>query len=419
MKLIYKKLIDFGLSPLFAEYLSVALMIIFIVIICLIANFITKKIVIRFITHIVNNNKYQWDNILLEKKVFHKLSHIVPAIIIYYFAEAFTYQALIEKGAITYIIIVVLSLIGSLLNAVHDIYQTFEISKVQPIKGYIQVVKIIVYVLGIILVIANLIGENPLIILSGLGALSAVLLLVFKDSLLGLVAGIQLTSNDMVRVGDWIEMPKYGADGDVIDLSLNTVKVQNFDKTITTIPSYALISDSFKNWRGMQVTGGRRIKRSIFVDTTSIAFCSEEKIEKLRNIHYLTDYIDTRQREIAEYNIKHHIDTSNQVNGRALTNVGLFRTYISNYLKNHPGIHKEMTTMVRQLAPNEHGLPIEIYAFSNDINWAVYESIQSDIFDHLFAIATEFDLRLFQNPTGNDFKAMSSLQPNKHEGELD
>ncbi|MER2119144.1 MAG: mechanosensitive ion channel domain-containing protein [Solibacillus sp.] len=419
MKLIYKKLIDFGLSPLFAEYLSVALMIIFIVIICLIANFITKKIVIRFITHIVNNNKYRWDNILLEKKVFHKLSHIVPAIIIYYFAEAFTYQALIEKGAITYIIIVVLSLIGSLLNAVHDIYQTFEISKVQPIKGYIQVVKIIVYVLGIILVIANLIGENPLIILSGLGALSAVLLLVFKDSLLGLVAGIQLTSNDMVRVGDWIEMPKYGADGDVIDLSLNTVKVQNFDKTITTIPSYALISDSFKNWRGMQVTGGRRIKRSIFVDTTSIAFCSEEKIEKLRNIHYLTDYIDTRQREIAEYNIKHHIDTSNQVNGRALTNVGLFRTYISNYLKNHPGIHKEMTTMVRQLAPNEHGLPIEIYAFSNDINWAVYESIQSDIFDHLFAIATEFDLRLFQNPTGNDFKAMSSLQPNKHEGELD
>lgn len=419
MNLIYKKLIEFGLSPLFAEYLSVALMIIFIVIICLIANFITKKIVIRFITHIVNNNKYQWDNILLEKKVFHKLSHIVPAIIIYYFAEAFTYEALIEKGAITYIIIVVLSLIGSLLNAVHDIYQTFEISKVQPIKGYIQVVKIIVYVLGIILVIANLIGENPLIILSGLGALSAVLLLVFKDSLLGLVAGIQLTSNDMVRVGDWIEMPKYGADGDVIDLSLNTVKVQNFDKTITTIPSYALISDSFKNWRGMQVTGGRRIKRSIFIDTTSIAFCSEEKIEKLRNIHYLTDYIDTRQREITEYNIKHRIDTSNQVNGRALTNVGLFRTYITYYLKNHPGIHKDMTTMVRQLAPSENGLPLEIYTFSNDINWAVYESIQSDIFDHLFAIASEFDLRLYQNPTGNDFKAMRSLQLNKNEGELD
>lgn len=392
-------------------------MIIFIVIICLIANFITKKIVIRFITHIVNNNKYQWDNILLEKKVFHKLSHIVPAIIIYYFAEAFTYQALIEKGAITYIIIVVLSLLGSLLNAVHDIYQTFEISKVQPIKGYIQVVKIIVYVLGIILVIANLIGENPLIILSGLGALSAVLLLVFKDSLLGLVAGIQLTSNDMVRVGDWIEMPKYGADGDVIDLSLNTVKVQNFDKTITTIPSYALISDSFKNWRGMQVTGGRRIKRSLFVDTTSIAFCSEEKIKQLRNIHYLKDYIDTRQQEITEYNSKHRIDTSNQVNGRALTNIGLFRTYISNYLKNHPGIHKDMTTMVRQLAPSENGLPIEIYAFSNDINWAVYESIQADIFDHLFAVATEFDLRLFQNPTGNDFKAMSSLQLNKNVGE--
>ncbi|BAK16561.1 small-conductance mechanosensitive channel [Solibacillus silvestris StLB046] len=417
MKLIYKKLIDFGVNPIVAEYLSVGIMIIFIVLLCLLANFITKKIVIRFITHIVNNNKYTWDNILLEKKVFHKLSHIVPAIIIYHFAEAFTYQDLIEKGAITYIIIVVISLLGSLLNAFHEIYLTYEISKVQPIKGYIQVAKIIVYVLGIILIIANLIGKNPLIILSGLGALSAVLLLVFKDSLLGLVAGIQLTSNDMVRVGDWIEMPKYGADGDVIDLSLNTVKVQNFDKTITTIPSYALISDSFKNWRGMQVTGGRRIKRSLFIDTTSIAFCSREQIEKLRNIHYLTDYIDTRQREITEYNIKHRIDTSNQVNGRALTNVGLFRTYISNYLKNHPGIHKEMTTMVRQLAPNEYGLPIEIYAFSNDINWAVYESIQSDIFDHLFAIASEFDLRLFQNPTGNDFKAMSSLHLNNHEGE--
>lgn len=413
MKFINNQLLSYGVDQKQADYLSVALMIIFIVLICVIANFITKKIVIRFITHIVNNNKYQWDNILLEKKVFHKLSHIVPAIIIYYFAPAFSFQHIIEKVAITYIIIVGLSLINSVLNAIHDIYQSFEISKTQPIKGYIQVVKIIVVVLGVILVIANLIGENPLIILSGLGALSAVLLLVFRDSLLGLVAGIQLTSNDMVRVGDWIEMPKYGADGDVIDLSLNTVKVQNFDKTITTIPSYALISDSFKNWRGMQATGGRRIKRSLFIDTTSISFCSEEMIEEYRNIHYLTDYIDTRQREIVEYNTKNNINTSNQVNGRALTNIGVFRMYISNYLKKHPGIHQDMTIMVRQLAPNEYGLPIEIYAFSNDVNWAVYESIQADIFDHLFAVAPQFGLRLFQNPTGNDFKAMQPTHFNK------
>lgn len=413
MNYINKQLIHYGVDPQFADYLSEALMIIFIVLICVIANFITKKIVIRFITHMVNKNKYQWDNILLEKKVFHKLSHIVPAVIIYYFAQAFSYQHLIEKAAITYILIVGLSLINSVLNAIQDIYQSFEISKTQPIKGYIQVVKIIVYVLGIILVIANLIGENPLIILSGLGALSAVLLLVFRDSLLGLVAGIQLTSNDMVRVGDWIEMPKYGADGDVIDLSLNTVKVQNFDKTITTIPSYALISDSFKNWRGMQVTGGRRIKRSLFIDTTSISFCSQEMIEEFRKIHYLSDYIDERQHEIAEYNIKNNINTSNQVNGRALTNIGVFRIYITSYLKNHPGIHQEMTAMVRQLAPSEHGLPIEIYAFSNDINWAVYESIQADIFDHLFAVAPQFGLRLFQNPTGNDLKAIQPAHLSK------
>ncbi len=418
MRFIYRQLIHYGVNPIVADYLSVALMIAFIVLICIIANFITKKIVIRFITHIVNNNKFKWDKIILEKKVFHRLSHVVPAIIIYYFARAFpTYEELIQKGAITYIILAGLSVLSSLLDAILDIYQSFEVSKARPIKGYIQVIKIIVFVLGIILVIANLIGESPLIILSGLGALSAVLLLVFKDSLLGLVAGVQLTSNDMVRVGDWIEMPKYGADGDVIDLSLNTVKVQNFDKTITTIPSYALISDSFKNWRGMQVTGGRRIKRSLFIDTTSISFCSKEMIEEFRDIHYLTDYIDTKQREIAEYNIKNRINMSNHVNGRALTNIGVFRAYISNYIKNHPGIHKEMTIMVRQLAPSETGLPIEIYAFSNDVNWAVYESIQSDIFDHLLAVAPEFGLRIFQNPTGNDLRVMNPSQLNKIKGD--
>ena len=203
--------------------------------------------------------------------------------------------------------------------------------------------------------------------LSGIGALSAVLMLVFRDSLLGLVAGIQLTANDMVRVGDWIEMPKYGADGDVIDISLNTVKVQNWDKTITMIPSYALISDSFKNWRGMQNSGGRRMKRSLFIDTTSITFCTAEMIDNLKNIHYLSDYLITREREIAEYNTRNEINQSNPVNGRALTNIGVFRAYISNYLQHHPGINQEMTLMVRQLAPSEHGLPIEIYGFTNDI----------------------------------------------------
>jgi miniconductance mechanosensitive channel len=217
------------------------------------------------------------------------------------------------------------------------------------------------------------------------------------------VAGVQLSSNDMVRVGDWIEMPKYNADGDVIDISLNTVKVRNFDKTITTIPSYALISDSFKNWRGMQSSGGRRIKRSINIDTSSIGFCTQDRIEEFRKIHFLADYITEKESEIEEYNSRNQIDKSNRVNGRQLTNIGVFRVYIQQYLKQHPKIHKEMTLIVRQLASGDNGLPLEIYAFTNDINWAAYETIQSDIFDHIFAVAPEFGLRVFQNPTGYDF----------------
>lgn len=330
---------------------------------------------------------------------------MVPAIIIYSFASTFpTYRLIIEKLAIAYIIIVGLVFIQSLLNACNDIYQTFEISKVKPIKGYIQIVNIIIMTVGFILVISNLLGKSPLILLSGIGALSAVLMLVFKDSLLGLVAGIQLTANDMVRVGDWIEMPKYGADGDVIDISLNTVKVQNFDKTITMIPSYALISDSFINWRGMQSSGGRRIKRSLYIDTSSIMLCSEEMIEKFIKVHYLSDYIIQKEREITEYNAHNGIDRNNPVNGRALTNIGVFRAYISNYLKNHHGINQNMSLIVRQLGHNEHGVPLEIYAFTNDVQWAVYESVQSDIFDHLFAVAPEFGLRVFQKPSGADLR---------------
>mgnify|MGYP001425909292 FL=1 len=231
-------------------------------------------------------------------------------------------------------------------------------------------------------------------------------MVIFKDSLLGLVAGVQLTTNDMVRVGDWIEMPKYHADGDVIEISLHTVKVRNWDRTITTIPSYALISDSFKNWRGMHSSGGRRIKRAIHIDTSSIRFCTEEMIEKFRKIHLLTDYINRKEKEIEEYNEKNGIDRSVLVNGRRMTNIGCFRAYVENYLKHHPHIHKEMTLMVRQLAPGEHGLPLEIYAFTAGTQWTFYESVQADIFDHIFAVAPEFGLRVFQNPTGYDLQRL-------------
>ncbi|TKC14742.1 mechanosensitive ion channel family protein [Robertmurraya kyonggiensis] len=414
MQFINNMLLDMELDPRLVEYLAIIIKILLIGLICIVANFISKKIVIRIITRIVTRSKVKWGPIILERQVFRKLSHIVPSIIIYSFASTFpTYETTIEKLAIAYTIIVGLVFLQSLLNALNDIYQTFEISKVKPIKGYIQVVNIIIMTIGFILVISNLIGKSPLILLSGIGALSAVVMLVFKDSLLGLVAGIQLTANDMVRVGDWIEMPKYGADGDVIDISLNTVKVQNFDKTITMLPSYALISDSFKNWRGMQSSGGRRIKRALYIDTSSITFCNEEMIEKFLKVHYLSDYIIQKEREITEYNAKNQINRDNPVNGRALTNIGVFRAYISHYLKNHDGINQNMGLIVRQLEHSEHGLPLEIYAFTKSVEWAVYESVQSDIFDHLFAVAPEFGLRVFQNPSGADLRNMVEESSNK------
>ncbi|RSK26096.1 mechanosensitive ion channel family protein [Bacillus sp. HMF5848] len=409
MEAIQSLLIGWDITPTIAKYLALSIMVLLIGIICIIANILSKKVVIRLITHYVTQSKFPRASIVLKRKVFDKLSHIVPAIIMYYFSATLpAYQMVIEKGAVTYILVVGLMVVSALLTTVNDIYQTYDISKIKPIKGYIQVVNIVVMILGGILVISNLMGENPLILLSGIGALSAVLMLVFRDSLLGLVAGIQLAANDMVRVGDWIEMPKYGANGNIIDISLNTVSVQNFDKTITSVPSYALISDSFINWRGMESSGGRRIKRSILIDTNSITLCTETMLEKYKQIHYLKDVITDTEKEIADYNTKFEKYEENRVNGRSLTNIGVFRTYINQYLKHHPGINQNMTLLVRQLPPSEHGLPIEIYAFTNDIKWDVYESIQSDIFDHLLAVVHEFELKVFQNPSGNDIKDLLS-----------
>ncbi|WP_458120503.1 mechanosensitive ion channel family protein [Paenibacillus sp. Z6-24] len=412
MGFIKQQLDSLGVNGLANIYTANIIMVLFIALLCILANFITKKIVLRTIIHIVNNNRYTWDKIVVEKRVFHNLSHLVPAIIIYFAASIFpAYQVLIEKAAMTYMIVITITVLNALLNASEAIYRSYEISKIRPIKGYIQVIKIVMFIIGGIVVISNLIGQNPLIILSGLGALSAVLMLIFKDSILGLVAGIQLSSNDMVRVGDWIEMPKYDADGDVVDITLNTVKVMNFDKTITMIPSYALISDSFKNWRGMQVSGGRRIKRSVHIDTSSIRFCNETMIAEFRKIHYLSDYITKRLEEIERYNAEHQINRGSNVNGRQLTNIGVFREYIHQYLRNHPQIHKDMTLIVRQLAPGDNGLPLEVYAFSNDISWGIYETLQADIFDHIFAVAPTFGLRAFQNPTGHDIVQLKESKP--------
>ncbi|MFA6694213.1 MAG: mechanosensitive ion channel domain-containing protein [Bacillota bacterium] len=403
-------LISFGLiNETWAGYLSFGIVVILLVLACLVAFLIVKKVVLRILKHYIKINKTKWDNILVDHKILDRLVYFIPAIIVYNAAPAFgDGQGLVQRLTVTYVLAVTILLVDSVLNAINDLYNTYaKSSKEKPIKGFLQVVKIIlVIVIGIVL-IATLIGQSPVIILSSFGALTAIYSLIFKDVILGFVAGIQLSANDMVRIGDWIEMPKYGADGDVVDITLTTVKVQNWDKTITTVPTYSLISDSFKNWRGMFDIGGRRIKRSIYIDMTTIRFLSDADIERLKKIHYLTDYISGKEKEIEEYNKEHNINPESMVNGRRLTNVGTFRAYIVSYLKHHPQINDNLLQIVRQLAPEAGGLPLEVYAFTNDTRWIVYEGVQSDIFDHILAVASEFDLKIFQNPSGHDLRQLN------------
>jgi len=395
----------YGVSNSVASIGANCILILGVIVLSILTYYAARKIALRAIVKYIMNNLIEWDNILLERKVFQRVSYLVPAIVIYYCAVFFPdYQNLIRRLAVAYCILVGLFVVEALLSTADDLYSGLEVSKTRPIKGYVQIAKILMFVIGLVLVIANLIGQSPILLLSGLGAMTAVLLLIFKDSILGFVAGIQLATNDMVRIGDWIEMPKYGADGDVVDISLHTVKVENWDRTITAIPSYALVSDSFKNWRSMQDSGGRRIKRSIYIDNSSIFFCTEEMIERFKKIHLLTDYITGKQKELVDYNAGHSVDTNEPVNGRKITNIGTLRAYIVNYLRNHPKIHKGMTLMVRQLQPTENGLPLEIYAFTNDTNWVNYEAIQADIFDHILSVIPYFNLRVFQVPSGHDMQ---------------
>lgn len=403
-------LIDIGVSESPALYLGWVGIALAILILAYAANYIAKRFLLAGVSYFVKKTKTKWDDVLLKRKVFTRLSHFAPALIIYGTAYLFeTAQGFIERLAIIYMIFAGILVINAFLNAVVDIYRTFEISKQRPIKGYVQIAQIIIFVSLGIIVISTLMNRSPWLLLSGLGAMTAVILLIFKDSILGLVASVQLSGNDMVRLGDWIEMPQYGADGDVIDITLTTVKVQNWDKTITTIPAYSLISDSFKNWRGMSESGGRRIKRAVYIDMNSIKFCTPEMLARFEKYQLLTDYIRTRKDEIAKYNKEHNIDTSELINGRNMTNVGTFRAYIIAYLRNHPKIHQNMTFLIRHLPPSEKGLPIEIYVFSNDQEWANYEAIQADIFDHILSVVPMFDLRVFQNPTGNDFREISKV----------
>lgn len=384
--------------------------------IAVIADFITKKVFLKVVRRIAKRTSTQWDDIILEKNVFNRIAHLVPAFIAYYllgfvFAdERFASVLTLLKSAIgVYMVIMVLLAIDAFINSVLHIYNTLEISKNRPISGYIQVVKIIVYFVAIILIISIVFKQSPMTLLKGLGAMAAILILVFKDTILGFVASIQLSANEMLRIGDWISMPSHGADGTVLQITLNTVKVQNWDKTISTIPTYALVSESYNNWRGMEESGGRRIKRSITLDMKSVKFCTPEMLDRFKQIRFLKEYIENKQKEIEQYNKDNNIGEEIVVNGRRMTNIGTFRKYLEEYLKHHPKIHKEMTFLVRQLQPNEKGIGIEIYVFSSDKAWANYEAIQADIFDHVLAIIPEFELRVFQNPTGEDFQRMINL----------
>ena len=377
-----------------------------------ISNFITRRVIIVSIRSLLSRTKSERDDILAERRVFERLSQLAPALVIYAFgplalADYPALSAFVVNLSLVYMIVVGILFVDGLINAGLAVYRTFDVSRAVPIKSFAQVAKLILYFLGFVAVFSVLLGQSPATFIAGLGALAAVLMFVFRDLILGLVAGIQLSANQMVRVGDWIEMPSHGVDGDIMEIALTTVKLRNFDKTITTVPTQALINESFKNWRGMTETGGRRIKRSIYVDINSIRFCDEEMLDRFSSIEVISDYLAAKRKEVADHNQKANIDKTTLANGRHLTNVGTFRAYIEQYLRSHPKISQSLTLLVRQLQPTSQGLPIEIYVFTNDTNWINYEGIQADIFDHIFAAAREFDVRLFQEPSGADFSAIT------------
>lgn len=405
-----------GFSQSLADQLDQFIAFLGVLLVAYLADSICRKVLLKVVSRLIKQTKATWDDIVFDRKVMVHLSRMVAPILIYIllplaFSDAGSVTlALIMRFCLIFIIIMFLSFISALLTAVYTVYSEKEQFRDRPLKGLLQTVQVILYFVGGIIVVSILIDRSPGVLLTGLGASAAVLMLVFKDSIMGFVSGVQLSANNMLKVGDWITMPKYGADGDVIEVSLNTVKVRNFDKTITTIPPYLLVSDSFQNWRGMQESGGRRIKRSINIDMNSVSFCTPEMLAKFRKISLLTDYIDEKEKELNAYNEEHRIDGSIRVNGRRQTNIGVFRAYLVNYLKSLPEVSKELTCMVRQLQPTETGIPIELYFFSSVKDWVPYEGIQSDVFDHVLAVIPEFGLSVFQNVSGSDLRGLKIVR---------
>ena len=394
-----------GLPLEWSNILTIAVAIIALLLIIILIQWAFKFILTKLANNFFKRTKTRWDDFLIERKVFNALAHFVASIILY------KLHTIENQQLITNILAVVAQVYGAislsiliirLIKAANDMYETTAHAHERPIRGYIQLVQILIIFLTIIFVIAIILNKDPLKLIAGLGVMASVLMLVFKDSILGFVASMQLSLNNMVNIGDWIEMPSHKADGTVIDINLTAVKVQNWDKTITTIPTYALVSGSFSNWSGMEKSGGRRIKRSINIDMKSVRFCDEKMLEKFKHFYLLRDYIANKEEEIRMFNEQLNVKPEEIYNGRRQTNLGIFRHYLDNYLKNHPQISKEMTFLVRHLQPTEKGIPLEIYVFSKEQRWAYYEGIQADIFDHVLAILPEFELQIFQNPSGSD-----------------
>jgi len=409
-----------GIDKFLHQYLDVSPILywsavtVILLVVCLASYLFTRGLIIRLIHASLRRTRNKWDDLFIEKRVFVPLSLLAP-VIVFNYAGSLIHgfpQALLRLAYPLAIFAIVMAL-DRLLSAGLEVYRRKPIARRWPMKGYVQVVKLLLYISAGIIAVCQLLDQSPWAFLSSIGALTAFLLLIFRDTILSFVAGIQIVSNDLMRVGDWIEMPKFNADGEVTEIALYTVKVQNWDKTITTIPTYRFMEQSFKNWRGMKISGGRRIKRSIYIDQLSVRFCDMDMIKKFRKIQLLQNYIDAKLKELDEYNRVHDVDDSVVVNGRRMTNLGTFRAYLVEYLRSKPEIRNDMTFLVRQKAPGPDGLPLEIYVFAADTKWANYEAIQSDIFDHVLACVGEFGLRVYQRPSGHDLGALCAREEAK------
>ena len=392
---------------------SRAAFVLFVLTLALLANWVAKRVIVRGLRALARRTTSEWDDALVEHRVFERLSHLAPALIVFASASVLfptegeaAFKVAVQRLANLWMVLAGAGAVGALLEALGSIFQKAPATRDKPVRTYVQVAKLLLWLAAAIIAVATLMDKNPWSLLGGLGAMTAILLLVFKDTIMGFIASVQIASYELARVGDWIEVPSYGADGDVLDISLHTVKVQNWDKTIVTVPTVSLMTGGFKNWRGMSDSGGRRIKRALNIDMTSVSFLEPEDVIRLRNVQLLEEHIDSRQTEIAKWNSERGIEPTSPVNGRRLTNLGTFRAYVEGFLRANFPVHPEMTFLVRQLAPTPQGLPLEIYFFSKEQRWAEYEGIISDIFDHLLATLPEFGLRVFQQPSGADFRIL-------------